>query len=1534
MSNPEVKIRLSLDGAGQVQAGVQGAAASLDKLNQSGAKAGQQAQLTGQQVAQVSAQLQDLFVQIQAGGAPMTALIQQGSQLSAVFGGFGNAARAVASLVTPAVAVLGTVATASAAVGFAAYKGAQELTEFQRQLILTGNAAGVTTGELMQMAGALDATGRGITQGKAAEVLAQLAATGQVGAGNMQRFTAATIEFERAGGQAAETTIKAFAEIGKAPLEASIKLNEAQNYLTRSTLEQIRALEDQGRSIEAAKVAQEAYASAVEQRTAALEKNLGTLERAWRGVKETAAEAWDKMLGVGRPLTMEDQLKGVQAEIARRVENNQNLGIKEGRATQELREQANLLSRRLLIEKDVAAAEAAAVQGVKDNIEANKVLEQLGVKRLSQSQQEEALRRQLVAGGIAQVEIEKAITALREKNRDKGPAGAGGDPFAADREAAQEWARAYQDFSRAALDAEAKTLSLTKSQQRLVEFLTSPGYKNMPDAPRELALSQAYAAITAEQLVEAEKKAAEAARDTAKAMAEVERAYEQQVDALQRSAAAVAEQVDRMQLEEAAAYLAADANITLAQAIQRLTLARLREKQAEQYRSGNQEAGDAIKAEIEQREKLLALIEGKDASAAFQQQMKERQQAAESILNAVEGTAHRVWTDVANGGQDAFKRIGNTIKASVLDLLYQITIKKWVLSVTANVLGTVGGAGAGPAGAAGNALGAVSNGLNLYNAGATAAGLWGSSAAYGAAIGTTSIGAGSQAAMLAAQTGAFGAEGAAMTAAAAGNAATGSIMSTIGAAAPYVAAVFAIYALAKSLDKSGTPHVGGSSSYSASGGLATGEGLYGVGSKLYTYSSQTEQLTTQITQSVVGILDSTAASFGKQAGYSAAAAFADDSSSDGAWGALAIKIGDKMVAGFGVEGNGKWPGRGFADGQAGADQYLAAISNDVRTALNGIGLPDWAKSMLDKLGDAPGLDKLAQTVAQINAIETAISNLGKAMPEFANLTDAAVTSLISSFGGVDNLTAAASSFYENFVPEAERKASSIKQITDELAKVGLSLPATREQYRELVQQQDKNTESGLAAYTALIKLNGVFAALVPATEAAGTAVATLADQMAEAVQRTVKQLQQRGDELMVELLNAQGDTAGAASLRRQVDLAGLLDGISGAGAEAITALYDKNKGIQDQLEALKKASSDQAAADQRASAVASERLGLEGRLLQLQGDTATLRARELAALDASNRGYQEQIYALQDQQAAAEKAAQALQAVNGALSSLDGSYASQRVEMLTLQGKTAEAEALKRQTDLANLTAGMSEADAAKVTAAYDRNAALQKEIDATRAAQQAAEAIARAQEQAAETAARAAQQLKDAWQSATDTLFTEAAKIRGLTTSDSPASLAAAQAQFAITSAQARAGDQDAVKQLPELARLVVEIGKSQAGSQLELDRLRAAVAASLEGTGNKLAGTYGLAVPKLATGTNYVPRDMLAFLHEGEAVQPRAFNPAAGGGADVAELVREVKALREQVYALQSTSGRTATASERTRDLLTTVTENGRAMQTEAAS
>ncbi|WP_313082538.1 phage tail length tape measure family protein [Pulveribacter sp.] len=97
------------------------------------------------------------------------------------------------------------------------------------------------------------------------------------------------------------------------------------------------------------------------------------------------------------------------------------------------------------------------------------------------------------------------------------------------------------------------------------------------------------------------------------------------------------------------------------------------------------------------------------------------------------------------------------------------------------------------------------------------------------------------------------------------------------------------------------------------------------------------------------------------------------------------------------------------------------------------------------------------------------------------------------------------------------------------------------------------------------------------------------------------------------------------------------------------------------------------------------------------------------------------------------------------------------------------------------------------------------------------------------------------------------------------------------------------------------------------------------------------GAGIPRFDVGTNYIQRTGLAVVHEGEAIVPKPFNPWAGGqgmGGN-AELVAEVRALRQEVAELRSAAAATAsnTAGLPTLvDQFDNVTEGGNAMRTEA--
>lgn len=190
------------------------------------------------------------------------------------------------------------------------------------------------------------------------------------------------------------------------------------------------------------------------------------------------------------------------------------------------------------------------------------------------------------------------------------------------------------------------------------------------------------------------------------------------------------------------------------------------------------EATGIDKATLKYAELAEAMSKTVSDRAAMQKQIDDFQ----SIWGSIDRTAQQTFTNIFEGGQDAFTKLRDTLKATLLDLLYQMTVRKWVFNLAANVTG----ASSTAAGAVGQATG-INSLSSLGGLGNLAGG--GMSMANSLGTSFANITGGGLDALLATN-GAFGTAGGA----------AGGLMSGIGAAAPWVAGALAIASL---LDKPG-----------------------------------------------------------------------------------------------------------------------------------------------------------------------------------------------------------------------------------------------------------------------------------------------------------------------------------------------------------------------------------------------------------------------------------------------------------------------------------------------------------------------------------------------------------------------------------------------------------------------------------------------------------------------------------------------------------------------------------------------------------
>lgn len=419
------------------------------------------------------------------------------------------------------------------------------------------------------------------------------------------------------------------------------------------------------------------------------------------------------------------------------------------------------------------------------------------------------------------------------------------------------------------------------------------------------------------------------------------------------------------------------------------------------------------------------------------------------MWSSIEGTAHTTFTNIFEGGSDVFKKLGQTLKSSLLDLLYQMTIKKWIFNIGANISGQANlGQDAGGGGGAGSLISAASNLSGIGGLGSIATAYTAGSSSVGVMAGSIAGGGG----------------------------AMGGIASALGAVPVAGWVALAAFAVMSFMKKGGGPKVDGYSGSIISGIGATsnelGAGLApGVASMASQYAAYNK-------------------AFGGKGGASFGIGVSTDPKGDA-----------PTMLEIAASRNGAFVGSNFNRNVGRSQQELeAAIASGsigiIVDALKASELPPTMAAFFDKIANDASSEVKQAALNTAMAVQTYTNQFKELGGVFANLGDIAVetrAALIDAAGGLEALTAQTTSYFSHFYSETERASILAGQVGDEMNRLGHSSVDTIGEFRTLVDSLDLSTASGASLFSALMKVEGAFFAVHGAAATAADSVVAVAD---------------------------------------------------------------------------------------------------------------------------------------------------------------------------------------------------------------------------------------------------------------------------------------------------------------------------------------------------------------------------------------------------------------------------------------------------------
>ncbi|MFI8616482.1 hypothetical protein ACIGHN_13355 [Acidovorax sp. NPDC077693] len=613
-----------------------------------------------------------------------------------------------------------------------------------------------------------------------------------------------------------------------------------------------------------------------------------------------------------------------------------------------------------------------------------------------------------------------------------------------------------------------------------------------------------------------------------------------QEEAAAASLKSVKDRIASLQDEERAAELSRKLNVSLAEAIEMVAIARLQEKQAGFYE--NSEGWERLQREISARQELLALMSTKA--------LREREASGWTDLwSSVDRTAHDVWTNIWEGGSNVFKKLGQTIKATVLDLLYQLTVRPFIIQLGTSIFGSGFGAAAQAAGGGGfNVMGNIGNvvsaGMNLLTDGVSASigtafgkfansemgAKLGLSYYDGNAFAPTNLGStvGTGLGMLGNGMMGYGLSSMISGGYSVGGGNTVNVLSGIASAffgplAGVVGGLINRLFGRKLADMGIEGEFGGATGFDGrsyefyKGGLlrsdktkysdldpelekALGDSFKGMRAQVAFFADTLGLSVDKLEEHVTSFKFSTQGLNAEQiqAKFQEAMATANNELAEqvlGTWESTSEKVRRTITR---TEGHGM-----------DMVQYWEEVEETITQTT-------YKASEYAKEGEK-AIDTLTRLATSLTTVNSIFDTLGYTLLDASLKGADAASKIAEAFGGLDKMTAATSSYFLNYYSEDERRAVAYRQLDKQLDEIGIAdVPKTREAYRRLAESQDLTTEAGRKAYAVLIQLSGVFAELTGAAEDTTAALEAQARELVQTIYGLFRRALQRDREALNE----------------------------------------------------------------------------------------------------------------------------------------------------------------------------------------------------------------------------------------------------------------------------------------------------------------------------------------------------------------------------------------------------------------------------------